>query len=105
MIRKSIYFKNKAYELQQCYTYAIEPFSIEELFRGYTLYETTFGFDRLPSFDVQSMAYILVGKMIEVSGGDYYDRNVPIALGDNLAELHIFADIEGLSPLNELTKH
>lgn len=96
----SIDYINSTSDYQECYKYAIFPFTENDYIRQFSIFAPRF---KLP-LDLGWMKYALVGYYIAISGGDPYDEIVPIALASEFAELNVLADLIGLDPCERINR-
>ena len=98
---------NNTSDYQECYKYVIAPFTVKDYLRGFSIFAPKFLYEYADSSngpDITHANYVLVGYMIAISGGDPYDKIVPIALASELAELKVLADMNILDPLSIVNK-
>lgn len=103
----SIDYINSTSDYQECYKYAIAPFTAKDYLKGFSIFAPKFLHDYADSINSPGITcanYALVGYMVNVSGGDPYDKMIPIALASELAELRVLADINKLDPLSIVNK-
>ena len=113
MVFYSNYYEHQTLEYQECYKYAIVPFGAKDFLKGFIInidgqfvFSVEFNEEQMRAFAkcVCNDGYILIGYRIEVSGGDPYDRLVPIAVSSELVELKVLADLNCLDPLEIVNK-
>ena len=114
MVFYSNYYEHKTLEYQECYKYAIVPFDAKDFLKkgfiiriqGQDVFSIEFNEEQMQAFAkcVYNDGYILIGYRIEVSGGDPYDRLVPIAVSPEFVELKVLADLNCLDPLEIINK-
>ena len=100
-MEKSIYYKREALGLEECYRFAVKPFSLKDYFNNVYFLDHAFELNETMSSVVQSARFMLVGYCIRTAGGDPYDFEVPLALSDNAEELVVTAEVDCLSPLDK----
>ena len=94
-------YTNRTFDYQECYRYAIAPFTTEDYLRRFSIFGSKFldcYADSSNDSDIMHVKYALVGYMINISGGDPYDEIVPIALSSSAFELRVLADLNKLDP-------
>jgi len=98
MIFTSIDFNNSNFK--EYYRYEIEKFTILDFLRGWSL--NFLCFDSLTISKIYNSLdkelYVLYGVVLEICS-DPYDKQIALAISDSLDELHITADLHGLTPL------
>ena len=113
MVFYSNCYEYKTLEYQECYKYAIMPFDAKDFLKGFIIdihgqyvFSVEFDEEHMRAFAdcICNDGYILIGYRIEVSGGDPYDRVVPIALSSEFAELKMIADLNCLDPIEIVIK-
>ena len=94
----SKHFKHMNDAHNKYYRFEIWPFSVRDMFTDYKTYLWAFD-DRLVDIrsDCNQMNFVLLGCYCSPFTHRFY--HTPLALAEDFEELAIFADVQGLSPI------